>query len=261
MQIFDSHCHLDDKIYNNDLNQVIERAHTAQVQALMIAGINLATSKKAIQIANAHEGVYASVGVHPHDVKHCNENILGTLKDLAKKTKVKAWGEIGLDFNRMYSPKKIQEEWFLRQLQMADQLNMPLIFHERDSQGRFIELLQAHANPNRKAVVHCFSGNEEELKIYLKMGFYIGITGILTMKERGRRLRQLAPLIPSRQILVETDAPYLTPAPHKNKVRRNEPAFVRSVLMTLAKIRKETPEKLAMITWNNTCRLFNINQP
>ena len=260
MKIFDSHCHLDDKSFDHDLDDIITRAHKAQVIAIIIAGINLKASQKAIRIANAYENIYASVGVHPHDVKNCNVNIIDILKGLVKKPKVRAWGEIGLDFNRMYSPKQIQEDWFIRQLQAADELNLPLIFHERESQGRFIELLKQHTNPYRKAVVHCFSGDENELVAYLEMGFYIGITGIITIKKRGHNLRQLAPMIPADRLLVETDAPYLTPMPHKNKTHRNEPAFVRNVILTLADVRKEDPEKLADIIWHNTCQLFNISK-
>jgi TatD DNase family protein len=158
----------------------------------------------------------------------------------------------------MYSPKQIQEDWFICQLKAADELNLPLIFHERESQGRFIELLKQHRNPHRKGVVHCFSGDAKELAVYLEMGFYIGITGIITIKKRGHKLRQLAPIIPADRLVVETDAPYLTPKPHKNKIHRNEPAFVRSVLLTLADVRQEDPEKLAGTIWNNTCQLFKI---
>ncbi len=260
MQIFDSHCHLDDKSFNKDLNEVIARAHSEGIKAMMIAGINLKTSEKAIRIANAHQHIYAAVGVHPHDVKNCDDATIEKLINLTKASHVKAWGEIGLDFNRMYSPRELQEKWFIRQLEVADELALPLIFHERDSQGRFIEVLKLQSNVQRRAVVHCFSGNERELNDYLDMGFYIGITGILTIKERGRDLRQLVPKIPTDRILIETDAPYLTPAPHKNKTRRNEPAFVRSVLMTLAEIKRENPSDLAAKLWENTCRLFNITE-
>lgn len=259
MRIFDSHCHLDDKSFNSDLDAVIDRAHAAEVNAVMIAGINLQTSQKAIQIAKAHNGIYASIGVHPHDVNKCNTDIINALIKLSQESEVRAWGEIGLDFNRMYSPRHIQEKWFVQQLQTADELKLPLIFHERDSRGRLIELLNKHPNPKRKAVVHCFSGNETELETYLDMGFCIGITGIVTIKERGRTLRQMVPMIPAERLLVETDAPYLTPAPHKNKTRRNEPAFVRNVLLTLAEVRKENTEELANIIWHNTCRLFNLS--
>jgi TatD DNase family protein len=259
MKIFDSHCHLDDNRFNADLDDVIDRAHKAQVNAIMIAGINLETSQKAVRIANSHKNIYTSVGVHPHDVKNCHVNIIDRLKRLSREPKVMAWGEIGLDFNRMYASKEIQENWFIQQLQTADELGLPLIFHERESQGRLIELLKRYPYPHRKAVVHCFSGTENELKAYLEMGFYIGVTGIITIKKRGQALRRMAPMIPAERLLVETDAPYLTPAPHKNKTRRNEPAFVRSVLLTLSRVRQEDPEGLANIIWNNTCKLFDIS--
>lgn len=258
MQIFDSHCHVDDKSFDSDLGAVIQRARAADVNALMIAGINLETSHKAIHIAKTNTDIYASVGVHPHDVKNCTAEIIKRLTQLAQEPEVRAWGEIGLDYNRMYSPEKLQEKWFIEQLRTADELELPLIFHERESQGRFVELLDMHPNPKRKAVVHCFSGNETELRRYIEMGFYIGITGIVTIEKRGHQLRQLIPTIPVDRIVVETDAPYLTPAPQKNKTRRNEPAFVRSVLMAVAKAREEDPEALADTIWQNTCRLFNL---
>ena len=152
---------------------------------------------------------------------------------------MRAWGEIGLDFNRMYSSREDQEKWFRRQLEIAARLDLPLIFHERDSNGRFFEMLNKHAINKLKGVVHCFSGDHNELVKYLDLGLYIGITGILTLNDRGARLRKLAAVIPSDRLLVETDAPYLVPAPQKNHHRRNEPAFVKSVLLKLAEVRKE----------------------
>jgi len=181
-----------------------------------------------------------------------------TLTDLAKNPRVCAWGETGLDFNRMYSPKADQEKWFVRQVQTADERQLPLILHERDSHGRLLEILKSHPNKDRRGVVHCFSGNRPELDDYLDLGFFIGITGILTLQKRGTDLRNLVQHIPLERLLIETDAPYLTPAPQKNKTRRNEPAFVKSVLLKLAEIRNLGPENLADITYSNARRLFNI---
>jgi TatD DNase family protein len=259
MKLFDSHCHLDDPSYRKDFPSVLQRAKQSGVEAVMIAGIDLASSLAAVAIANAHEGIYAAVGVHPHDAKTCDEKILAQLKKLAAgEPKVKAWGEIGLDFNRMHSPSEIQEKWFVRQLLAADELDLPLIFHERDSRGRLIALLKEHPHPRRKAVVHCFSGTTAELLTYLELGFFIGITGILTLAQRGLDLRQQVLKIPADRLLIETDAPYLTPTPQKNQTRRNEPAFVRSVLLKLAEVRKVEPKVLADTIWDNTCRLFDI---
>jgi len=259
MKLFDSHCHLDDRTFFKDLKGTLQNARDAGVCEIMTVGVDLESSQRAVALAESTNGVYASVGVHPHDAQSCNDTVIKALSRLAEKTAVRAWGETGLDFNRMYSPKKDQELWFIRQVLEADNLGLPLIFHERDSQGRFLEILQAHPNAQRNGVVHCFSGNETDLSTYLDLGFYIGITGILTIKTRGAGLRNLMPKIPMDRLLIETDAPYLTPAPQKNKTRRNEPAFVRSVLLKLAEVRQEGPETLAAATTANARRLFNIN--
>jgi TatD DNase family protein len=202
--------------------------------------------------------VYASVGIHPHDAKSCSDETIETLARLTESDHVHAWGEIGLDFNRMYSPRDDQERWFARQIRTADRLGLPLIFHERDSHGRFREILKEYPDPGRRGVVHCFSGNGDDLDTYLEMGLYIGITGIVTLKTRGAELRELVPRIPLDRLLIETDAPYLTPAPQKNKTRRNEPSFVKSVLLKLAEVRKQDPAVLAAAATANARRLFNI---
>jgi TatD DNase family protein len=226
----------------------------------MVVGIDLERSTRAIEIARAHEGIFASVGLHPHDAKNCSAAVLEDLRDLATDPRVKAWGETGLDFNRMFSPQKIQERCFASQLEIGGQLGLPMIFHERDSRGRFLEILKSHWGPQSRGVVHCFSGTQFDLDAYLDMGLYIGITGILTIQSRGEELRRMARRIPADRLLVETDAPYLTPTPERNKHRRNEPAFVRTVLLKLADIRQEPPEAIAGITWKNACRLFGIQE-
>jgi len=185
---------------------------------------------------------------------------MDTLVHLARENScVKAWGETGLDFNRMFSPARDQENCFMIQLEMAGMLDLPLIFHERDSRGRFYDLLKSHGPDSRKGVVHCFSGTKKELFKYLDLGYYIGITGILTLKKRGEVLRSMVPHIPEDRILIETDAPYLTPAPQKNKTRRNEPGFVKSVLQKLAEIRNIDPEILSHTIFNNTRTLYNVD--
>ena len=257
MQLFDSHCHLDDHSYESQLTTVIHRARQDGILNMMTVGIDQQTSLRGVEIAEEFDGVYVSVGVHPHNASSCSERVMETLTDLAKNPKVCAWGETGLDFNRMFSPQMDQEKWFIRQVQRADEQHLPLILHERDSHGRLLEILETHPNANRRGVVHCFSGNRKELDAYLALGFFIGITGILTLQKRGADLRRLVPHIPLERLLIETDAPYLTPAPQKNKTRRNEPAFVKSVLFKLAEIRNEDPENLAHITSNNARSLFN----
>ena len=258
MKLFDSHCHLDDRAFESDIQDVVKRMNADGVAAAMIVGTTLARSIKAVSVAESFPGLYASVGIHPHDAKSCDEATLNTLITIAKNPRVHAWGEIGLDFNRMYSPRQDQERWFIKQLEAADKINLPTIFHERDSQGRFLEILKAQTDKTRTGAVHCFSGNTAELERYLDLGLYIGITGIVTMKQRGETLRSMIPDIPADRLVIETDAPYLTPAPEKNHTRRNEPAFVKSVLLKLAEVRKQDPEELADIIWDNTCRLYKL---
>jgi TatD DNase family protein len=258
MQLFDSHCHLDFSELADDLKGVIARARAAGVRKLMTVGTDCASSGAAAALAGSHGEVYAAVGLHPHAAKHCDPQTIASLQRLAQAPRVQAWGEIGLDFNRMYSPRRDQERWFIAQLEAAAALGLPHIFHERDSGGRLLEILQDHFQRDCGGVVHCFSGSRQELESYLELGLHIGVTGIVTLAKRGRALRRLVPLIPAQRLLIETDAPFLTPAPEKNHQRHNEPAFVRSVLIRLAEVRGEEPETLSRTIWGNTCRLFKI---
>ena len=258
MKIFDSHCHLDDKAYRKDIAGVIERAHQNGVKRMMTVGVNKKTAERAVELTESHAGIYASVGFHPHDAARCSEEDLDFLVTAAEREKVRAWGEIGLDYNRMYSPREDQEKWFIRQLEIAAGLKLPVIFHERDTNGRFLEILKSDFKNESAGVVHCFSGTQTELQHYLDLGLYIGITGILTQRTRGAGLREMAPHIPTNRILVETDAPWLTPAPEKYHTRRNEPAFVKSVLLKLAEVRDGDPDQLAQTVWENTCRLYRL---
>jgi TatD DNase family protein len=260
MKLFDSHCHIDDKSFDQDRKNIINNAIASNVCAMMIVSITEDSAKKAVQISDEYPQCYASVGIHPHDSKLCSETSLSVLIELSQHTKVKAWGEIGLDFNRMYSPQKVQENWFIRQLEISEKLDLPLIFHERDSNGRFLEILKSYDPDKRNGVVHCFSGSKHELKAYLDLNYEIGITGIITQKKRGEYLRSLVNYIPKERILIETDAPYLTPMPEKKQFRRNEPAFVRSTFFKLCDICQDEPEELANTIWKTTCRLYNIDR-
>ncbi len=260
MKIFDTHCHLDDACYEKDIEEVIKRAEQNDIYRFMTVGTNKNTSYAGVKLSEKIEGCFASVGVHPHDAKSCSDEVINFLKNISKHKKVKAWGEIGLDFNRMFSPDKIQEKWFIKQIEAAKEALLPVIFHERDSNKKFYEILKTDFNHNEKGVVHCFSGDEDELEKYLDMGLYIGITGIVTILKRGERLRRLVSIIPDNLILIETDAPYLTPAPEKNKNRRNEPAFVKSVLLKLAEIKNIEPEILSETIWQNSCNFFDIKE-
>ncbi len=258
MKLFDSHSHINDKCFEKDYDDVLARAYDADVRAMMIVGTDVPSSRQAVELAMKSDNLFASVGVHPHDAQHCSSESIDIFKKMAENGSVKAWGEIGLDFNRMHSPVYDQEKWLEFQLDAAEELSLPVIFHERESEGRLLEILKSRRNGYLSGVIHCFSGSKKELYGYLDLGYYIGITGIVTIQQRGAYLRELVPLIPENRILIETDSPYLTPAPKKNKTRRNEPGFVRLVLLKLAEITGKNPESFADQIWDNTCNLFNI---
>ncbi len=260
MKLFDSHAHLDDTSYLKDWNDVLDRAKNAGVHAVMLVGITEKNSEHLIRMAEDNPMFRCSVGIHPHDAASADQRAIDHLKSLAvKHPVVKAWGETGLDFARMHSPRPDQERWFERQMDAAAELSLPLIFHERDSGGRFLDMVRHHArNRDLKGVVHCFSGSTAELSAYLDLGLYIGITGILTVKARGEELRKQVLHIPENRLVVETDAPYLTPSPERNKHKRNEPAFVRTTLLKLAEVRGDDPDCLADHVWNNTLNLYGM---
>lgn len=259
MKLFDSHCHVDGTDYDKDRDEMMQRARDAGICGMMVAGITARTCRKALTLCDRYPSWFFSVGVHPHDAKSLNEDELSSLAELSLHARVRAWGETGLDFVRMHSPQEVQERWFARQLQTAQELSLPVILHERGSGGRLLALLKENL-PERRGVVHCFSGTKKELFAYLDLGFAIGLTGVLTQKERGAGLRELAPLIPEDRILIETDAPYLTPSPERNKHRRNEPAFVASVFRRLCVLLSREPEALAPVLLANTCRVFGIKE-
>lgn len=260
MKLFDTHSHINDKQFRNDVDQVINRAHKAGVSAMMVAGYSLPTSRIALKIAKKNPGCFASVGVHPHNAKEITDKTVEELTDMAKEPEVKALGEFGLDFNRMFSPKDVQEFWFIRQLELADELQLPVIIHERDTEGRLLTLLQQHHNPERQGVIHCYGGTRKELPAYLEMGYYIGVTGIITQGQRGRDLQEMVGMIPTDKLVIETDCPYLTPHPEKKQFRRNEPAFVKSVMLKIASLLGRDPEELARSVWYNSLELYNISE-
>lgn len=259
LRIIDSHCHLDDKIYHSVLSQVLNHAEKNNVLAMLAIGINFKSSQACIELAQTNPNVFATVGLHPHDAKEWRAGDYARLCELAQDPNVYAIGECGLDFNRMFSPQETQENVFSEHLRCASELGLPVVLHERDSRGRLLTMLRSFYNSTKaRGVVHCFSGNREELAGYLELGLHIGITGIITMDARGRELRELIGGIPANRLLVETDAPYLTPAPERNKHKHNEPAFTRSVLLKIAAGCGYDAENLSEIIWRNTVDLFGL---
>ena len=202
-----------------------------------------------------------AAGVHPHDVKQCDQQTLDHLRDLTQQPEVVAIGECGLDFNRDYSPRPLQEQWFEAQLQLACDLNYPVFLHERDAHPRFMEILTPYRDRLPAAVVHCFTGNGDDLKAYLDLDLHIGITGWICDERRGYHLQELVQWIPLQRLMLETDAPYLTPRTLRPKPKngRNEPAFLPQVLQTIATAIDKPAAEVAEATTRTARQFFKLD--
>lgn len=254
--LIDTHTHLDDARYNDDRDAMIARAREAGVEAFVTIGCDLATSQAAVAIANQHPFVYASVGVHPHEVKHISDGWYDEFRRLVNNKKVVAYGEIGLDYHYNYSSPKDQRERFREQIQLARELNLPVIVHTREAQDDTMTILKEEKASEIGGVFHCFSGDAWLAKDALDLGFYLSFSGILTF-QNATMLRDIAKNTPLDRVLIETDCPYLTPVPHRGK--RNEPAYVAHVAKQLAAIHPELSlEQIERRMTENAKRLFKI---
>ena len=255
--IIDSHCHLDAHGFDEDRDQVIERAREAGVEAMLTIGTGDGPPdlEPAIRLADRYPEVYATVGVHPHEARKADTDAFQRLAELLAHPKVLALGEIGLDYHYDNSPREIQRDVFVRQMDLARAAGKPIIIHTRDAWDDTIELLRAHWQEGG-GIMHCFSGGDEEARQALDLGFHISYAGILTFN-RSADVRETAAGLPLDRLLVETDAPYLTPAPHR-KIRRNEPRFVVETARCLAEAKGLDYETLARATSANFRRLFDL---
>jgi len=253
MQLADIGANLTHASFREDLDAVLARARAAGVETIVVTGTSVAETRKALEL-----GFLTTAGVHPHHARDCDAGTIPALRALAGNAKVVAIGECGLDFNRNYSPHPDQEKWFVAQLELAAELGKPLFLHSRDAHPRFAEILRNLRVG--KAVAHCFTGEREELRAYLDLGLYIGITGWICDERRGAHLLRLVQEIPQDRLLLETDSPYLTPRDLRPqpKARRNEPAHLPHILRAVARARGEVPEALAAATTRNAKAFFGI---
>ena len=250
----DSHAHLEMKAFDRDRDKVITRAKEASVDYIVTVGTTLDDCRKAISLANKYESIYAVVGIHPHEVKNINNYTYESLKELANNNKVVAYGEIGLDFFRNLSPRDVQIKRFGEQLELASEIGLPVVIHDREAHRETLNILKEWKG-NRRGIIHCFSGDYEMAKKCLDMGFYISIPGTITFK-KSEKLREIVGKIPIENLLVETDSPYLTPHPKRGK--RNEPANVIFTARKVAEIKCLPLEEVGRITSENTKDVFGI---
>ena len=252
---FDSHAHLDDKKFDSDRHEMLGRAKENGIHYIVNVGYDLPSSRRSIALADKYSFVYAAVGIHPHDAADRGEQALAEIRMMAAHPKVRAIGEMGLDYYRNLSPQEIQQHMFRKQIRLAKDIGKPIIVHDRDAHGDIMKILKEEKADDIGGVLHCFSGSWEMAKECLKMGFYISIAGPVTFNN-AKKLRDIAVEVPLDRLLVETDAPYLTPEPHRGK--RNESAYVVHVGRRIAELRNIPVEQLAMATTNNAKQLFGI---
>jgi len=253
----DSHCHLADPGLCSDEEEILARAAAAGVHLVIAVGATgtFADDRRTVEIAERHENVFAAVGVHPHHASNCDSERIAGLSALAASKKVVAIGETGLDFHYMHSGRQAQERTLGRQLELAGELGLPVVIHCRDAERKVAEIVRAVGMPQSGGVIHCFTGDRAAALEFLKLGFYLSFSGILTFKSAGA-LRELAAEVPEDRLLIETDAPYLAPEPYRG--RRNEPAFLRRTFEVLAEARRDDPASLAARIMENTRRLFRV---
>lgn len=254
MKPFDTHAHLYDKAFDRDRDEVLTRTLEA-VDYVVIPSENYETSQKAVRLAETCGPVYGAVGIHPHETKYASEEILQKIGDLAQLPKVKAIGEIGLDYHFFYSDKETQQKWFARQIELARDLDLPFLIHDREAHGDTLSILKKHKNSRMRGIMHCFSGSVETAEEMIKLGFYISFAGPLVFPN-SRRLKEAAREIPLDRLLIETDSPYLTPPPHRGE--RNEPANVIYVAEEIARLKGIPVETVVEETRNNGLSIYGI---
>lgn len=254
--LFDTHVHLNARQFFDDKEEVINRAFEAGVQHMVVVGFDDETIPLAIEIAETYDTIYASVGWHPVDAIYFEEDKhLGYLKKLAEHPKVVALGEMGLDYHWDTSPKEVQMEVFRKQINLAKEVNLPIIIHNREATADVLKILEEENAHDVGGIMHCFSGTIEEMKKSVSLNFHISLGGPVTFKN-AKEVKEVAKEIPLNRLLIETDAPYLAPHPYRGK--RNEPAYVTLVAKEIATLRKMEYEELCRITTENGLKLFGI---
>ncbi|GAA4358687.1 TatD family hydrolase [Kangiella marina] len=264
MSFIDIGVNLTNNRFNDDYEQVIETARQHNVITQILTGTSLQESQQALALAREYPDLYSTAGCHPHDAKDFQDQDLRALKALLQHDTVVAVGECGLDFNRNFSPQDTQLKVFEQQIQLACEVQKPLFLHERDAGDAMIALLKQYQSKLPKAVIHCFTGSQKSLETYIDMGLYIGITGWICDERRGQALAEMVHLIPDDKLMIETDAPFLTPRDltkeqkSQLKSNRNEPFLLPHIAQKIASCREQSLLELSKNCFNNTVAFFNL---
>jgi TatD DNase family protein len=253
--IFDSHAHYDDEAFNEDRDTVINEIKDRGVIGVLNCGASIEGARMSVQLSDKYDFIYAAVGVHPEHADTVNKKVIDELRDLAQNIKVRAVGEIGLDYYYEENPsREIQKEAFRLQMKLAKELKLPVVIHDRDAHSDTLDILKEF--PDVTGVVHCFSGSVEFAKECLKLGYYIGFTGVITFKN-AKKVIEVARAVPMDRILVETDCPYMAPTPHRGK--RNRSDYIQCIIERISEIKERSIEEIEQITIFNAKQLLKIN--
>jgi TatD DNase family protein len=255
-KLVDSHAHLEMMDFRKDLEEVIQRAKDSGVDTIFTVGTEKKDWSRALEIADSHESIYAILGVHPHNAREIDDQTYPALMKLCRHKKVKAYGEIGLDFFRNLSPREIQLKRFREQIGLARDLGLPIVVHDRDAHKETLDILKSEKAEECGGIIHCFSGDYEMAKKCLELGFSISVPGTITFKN-AEVFKDIIRKLPLESLLVETDAPYLTPFPFRGK--RNEPSYVRYTAEKVAEVKRVSFEKVAEVTTQNALRILRVN--
>ncbi|WP_040928169.1 TatD family hydrolase [Nosocomiicoccus massiliensis] len=254
--LIDTHVHLNADQYEGEVDAVIERAKENGVEKFVVIGFDRKTIERTMELIEAYDEVYGVIGWHPVDAIDCTDKDLEWIESLSNHEKIVAIGEIGLDYHWDKSPKDVQKEVFIKQIELAKRVNLPIVIHNRDADEDTIDILEAHDAKSVGGIMHSFhNGTDEQIDRVLNMGFYVSLAGVITFKNV-KRPKEVAQYVPLDRLLVETDAPYLTPHPFRGK--RNEPKLVRLVAEEIAQLRGISVEEVEKATTENAKRIYNI---
>lgn len=253
--IFDSHAHLDSENFSGEVDSIVERARSNEIGFIMNPGVDYKSSIAAVELSKKYDMIYAAVGIHPHEASTADDMMIKLIKAMTANKKVKAIGEIGLDYHYDFSPRDVQREIFIKQIRLAKEIKFPIIIHDREANKDVFDILKEENPYETGVVMHCYSGSRELAKEYLKLGAYISIAGPVTFKNN-RKTVGVVESVPIERLFIETDSPYLTPVPYRGK--RNEPSYVKYVAEEIAKIKDMPVEEVIKITTDNAKRFFDI---
>ena len=253
--IFDTHAHYDDEAFQEDRDELLNSLSTHGIEAVVNVGASIQTTKNTLELMKKYPFVYGVVGVHPSETEELNDNLMDWLKHVSGEKKVVAIGEIGLDYYWKEPDPEIQKHWFVRQLQLAREVKLPVIIHSRDAAQDTLDIMKAEKAGEIGGVIHCFSYGTEMAREYLNMGFYLGIGGVVTFNN-GRKLKEVVEYMPLDRIVLETDCPYLSPVPNRGK--RNSSLNLPYVAEAISQIKGISPEEVIKITNQNARNLYRL---